>query len=86
MSFSSLIHGLNPTQTLLLAVGLAVLSYGGLVVYRLTLHPLARVPGPIIAAATGVYEGYFQLAKDGGGRYWIEVEKMHQKYGWYILH
>ncbi|KAI1391889.1 cytochrome P450 [Hypoxylon trugodes] len=52
-------------------------------IYRLTIHPLARIPGPILAATTGLYEAYYQCIKDGGGRYWVEIEKMHQRYGTY---
>lgn len=63
------------------AAGSAVLYLLLLVVYRLTLHPLARIPGPILAAATGAYEAYFQIGKEGGGRYWIEVERLHKIYG-----
>ncbi|KAL4914352.1 putative cytochrome P450 [Aspergillus aurantiobrunneus] len=54
--------------------------YGvALVVYRLTLHPLARFPGPKIAAATRWYEFYHDVIR--GGMYIHEVKKMHQKYG-----
>ncbi|KAJ3499068.1 hypothetical protein NLG97_g632 [Lecanicillium saksenae] len=66
---------------LLTLLGLATVSAIGVVVYRLTLHPLARVPGPVLAAATGAYEAYFQLFKDGGGRYWVEVDRLHSIYG-----
>ncbi|KAJ5635151.1 cytochrome P450 [Penicillium longicatenatum] len=66
-------------QALLLVIGLVALLF--LVAYRLTLHPLARVPGPFLAAATGAYEAYFQLAKEGGGRYWVEVARLHEVYG-----
>ncbi len=62
-------------------IGLAALFIAAVVAYRLTLHPLARVPGPILAAATGAYEAYFQLVKDGGGRYWVEVDRLHDIYG-----
>ncbi|OTB04730.1 hypothetical protein M426DRAFT_58221 [Hypoxylon sp. CI-4A] len=51
------------------------------VLYRLTAHPLARFPGPLLAASTGLYEAYYQCIKDGGGRYWVEIEKMHERYG-----
>lgn len=52
-----------------------------IVVYRLTFHPLASFPGPKLAAATGLYETYYEVFKDGGGRYWKEIEKMHRQYG-----
>ncbi|KAI0850810.1 cytochrome P450 [Daldinia vernicosa] len=51
------------------------------VVWRLIFHPLADVPGPLLAASTGLYEAYYQCVKDGGGRYWVEIEKMHRRYG-----
>ncbi|KAJ5715260.1 Cytochrome P450 [Penicillium malachiteum] len=63
-SFEGLIYGIVQAQALLLVIGLAASFL--LVVYRLTLHPLAGVPGSILAAATGAYEAYFQLFKEGG--------------------
>ncbi|XWW94370.1 hypothetical protein V2A60_002313 [Cordyceps javanica] len=68
-------------HTFLAAVGSVTLFVIAVVVYRLTLHPLARVPGPLLAATTGAYEAYFQLVKDGGGRYWIEIDRLHELYG-----
>lgn len=68
-------------QLLALTVFGLVLATVLAVTYRLTLHPLARFPGPYLAATTWLYEGYFQCIKDGGGRYWVEIEKMHKRYG-----
>ncbi|KAL5356850.1 cytochrome P450 [Aspergillus floccosus] len=59
---------------------LSILLYtAGLVVYRLYLSPLAKFPGPRLAAATGLYEAYFQFIK--GGRFTWEIERLHQIYG-----
>jgi hypothetical protein len=47
--------------------------------YRITLHPLAKFPGPKLAAATYQYEFYFDGIK--GGSYIYEISKMHDEYG-----
>lgn len=48
-------------------------------VYRITLHPLAKFPGPILAALTYKYEFYFDGIK--GGQYLNEIARLHQIYG-----
>lgn len=51
----------------------------GTIVYRLFLHPLARFPGPKLAAFTHLHEFYYQLVQDG--MFIWEVQRMHEKYG-----
>ena len=51
--------------------------------YNVFLHPLASVPGPVLAAATSWYETYFDLviAPGDGGRFPWEIERLHRVYG-----
>ncbi|KAJ6019622.1 hypothetical protein N7522_001689 [Penicillium canescens] len=48
-------------------------------VYHLYFHPLSKFPGPKIAAATFLYEFYYDIIKSG--MYIWEIERMHEKYG-----
>ncbi|OQE44489.1 hypothetical protein PENCOP_c002G01106 [Penicillium coprophilum] len=48
-------------------------------VYHLYFHPLSRFPGPKLAAATSLYEFYYDVIKSG--MYIWEIERMHEKYG-----
>ena len=51
--------------------------------YNIFLHPLASIPGPMLAAASSWYETYFDLLKapGDGGRYPWEIKRMHRVYG-----
>ena len=63
-------------------VGVLALSYGiALLIYRLTLHPLAKFPGPKLTAATKWWEFYVDVIKAEGGGFMYEVDRMHKVYG-----
>jgi hypothetical protein len=49
------------------------------VISRLYFSPLAKFPGPKIAAASAWYEFYYDYCLNG--KYIFEIERMHQKYG-----
>jgi hypothetical protein len=64
-------------------VALTVAYYGSLVFYRLFLHPLARFPGPRLAAVSRWYEAYYDVVL--GGQYTSKIAKLHRIYGEVLL-
>lgn len=64
------------------AAGLLVLWVAylvGLAAYRLYLSPLAKFPGPTLAALTLWYEFYYDVVK--GGKYTWKIGELHEQYG-----
>ena len=57
----------------------AVLYSVLLALYRLFLSPIAGFPGPLLARLTFFYQFYYDWVHSG--QYYMEVEKMHTKYG-----
>lgn len=65
----------------LLGVIFLYLLYGlSVCIYRVTLHPLARFPGPKLAAATFWYEFYYDLFPRKLQYLW-KIEELHKRYG-----
>lgn len=42
-------------------------------------HPLAKFPGPKLAAATRLYEAYYDVLQ--GGKYIFQIGELHKQYG-----
>ncbi|MCJ1465823.1 hypothetical protein MMC07_004442 [Pseudocyphellaria aurata] len=61
------------------AIFILIVYLVGGAVYRLYLSPIAKFPGPKLAALTLWYEFYFDVVKRG--RYSWEIAKMHEHYG-----
>ncbi|KAF5579169.1 cytochrome P450 monooxygenase monooxygenase, partial [Fusarium subglutinans] len=63
----------------LASVVFVVLRFSIIVTYRLLFSPLAKFPGPKIAASTHLYESYYDYWKQG--QYYKVIQRMHEKYG-----
>lgn len=62
-------------------LSLSALYVVSLVIQRLLFSPIAKFPGPKLAAVTSWYELYYDVIHNG--KYLFEIEKMHDKYGRY---
>ena len=62
---------------LIAATLILYIVYG--IIWRLFLSPIARFPGPKLAAITQLYEGYYDVVK--GGQYVFKIGELHKKYG-----
>jgi hypothetical protein len=51
----------------------------GLVINRLYLSPIAKFPGPRLAALTLWYEFYHDVVR--GGQYVFKIDELHEQYG-----
>lgn len=60
-------------------ITVTILYVAGLVIYRLYFSPLAQFPGPKLAAATGWYEFYYDIVKDG--LFFKKIQNLHEQYG-----
>jgi hypothetical protein len=48
--------------------------------YRIILHPLAKIPGPKLAALTLLYQTYY-CTRNNQSRFYKQVELLHKQYG-----
>nr|UWK20062.1 cytochrome P450 [Trichoderma albolutescens] len=77
--FESLLARDAQPKLFLVLVALAIMSTVTKWTYNLHLHPQSKVPGPRLAAMTGLYEFWFDVVL--GGQYSAEIQRMHEAYG-----
>lgn len=62
----------------------ALITYcGTLIFYRLSLHPLAKFPGPRLAAISRWYEAYYDVILPG--QYTLKIRSLHRTYGLLLI-
>lgn len=69
----------TPAKALSASFFVLVIAYLFILVKRLYFHPLSKVPGPRLAAATGWYEFYYDVIRKG--YYSHRYPELHEKYG-----
>lgn len=82
MNLQSLPSWLRLRDVILTLGTLYILCWLCIIVYRITLHPLAKFPGPKLAGATFWYEFYYDVWPNRY-RYMWKIEELHKKYGEY---
>jgi hypothetical protein len=60
-----------------------IIYIAGLTVYRLYFSPIARFPGPKLAALTQWYEIYWNVYKTG--QFTFHLQDLHDRYGMLFL-
>ncbi|KAF2743348.1 cytochrome P450 [Sporormia fimetaria CBS 119925] len=71
--------GLVSLSSFTAIAGLFAFYLTGLTIYRLYLHPLAKFPGPRLAAVTSLYEAYYDIVCNG--QYSRKISQLHDVYG-----
>ncbi|ETS73447.1 hypothetical protein PFICI_15052 [Pestalotiopsis fici W106-1] len=51
------------------------------IIYRLYWSPIAKFPGPKLAASTYWYEAYYDFISKGGGQFTFQIKRLHEEYG-----
>lgn len=68
-----------PASPLTVAAVVGIAYFLARALYRLFFHPLAKFPGPKLAAITTFYEGYYEIILNG--QYGRKISQLHDKYG-----
>ena len=70
---------LSPSSLLVTGLPLLVFYTYTVCIHRIYFSPLSHIPGPTLAAASRWYEFYYDVLKVG--KYYLEIQKMHERYG-----
>ena len=69
----------SASSLLLSALLLWVVYLAGLAIYRLFFSPIAKFPGPKLAALSNWYEFYYDVYLEGS--FTVHIQALHKKYG-----
>lgn len=75
----ALAENLSTTSPTLIVLSCLLCYVASLAIYRLFFDPLAKFPGPKLAALTRYYEAYYDVVENG--QYTFKIDQLHEKYG-----
>lgn len=75
----AIMHFASPLYLGAAGVGALLLYLVCLALYRLYLGPIAKFPGPKLAALSLWYEFYYDVVR--GGQYCFKISELHDQYG-----
>src|SRR6186713_695109 len=71
------------TRVVVLLVAASIMYTIHLALARLVFSPIAKFPGPKLAAFSFWYEFFYDVVQ--GGQYTWKIEELHKKYGKYVV-
>ncbi|KAF2176548.1 cytochrome P450 [Zopfia rhizophila CBS 207.26] len=71
--------GVPPARFWILASVILIVYLASLCLYRLFFHPLAKLPGPKLAALSNWYEFYYDVLLHGN--FTSHIQELHEQYG-----
>ena len=83
-TFMSAAMNLDRLSFVVSAVVALVAYYIIVAIYRLTFHPLAKIPGPKLAAVSLLYQTYYST-RNGRSIFYAQIALLHKQYGKWIL-
>jgi len=72
---------MEPLLKVYAVLALAFVYFVGLAIYRLYMSPLAKFPGPKLAALTQWVEAYYEILHGEGGQFMWKYREWHEQYG-----
>ena len=86
MHFNPIDFGNSPIKSGLIVVTplLITIYLASIYLYRLIFHPLAKYPGPKLAAISNWYEFYYDVIQQGS--FTMHIQELHKTYGMYKVH
>ena len=73
----AIVESLSVSSHPLIVISGCLCYLAGIAIYRLFFDPLAKFPGPKLAALTRYYEAYYDVVQNG--QYTYKIDQLHRE-------